>query len=379
LHDPSELSDQAVIAAMDQVHARICAEQRRLLGLIAVMDRREEWANDGARDMAHWLWMRYGLSDWKARRWIAAAHALERLPAVSEAFASGVLGIDKVVELTRFATPSTESDLISWAERVAPGAIRHRGDVEARREAERERADATYRSLSYEFHSEGRRLTLHAELPAAEGSLVVHALQARAQTIPVLPGEEHDHDARMADALVAACTDPSSDGTGVSATIVVHTTERFGAAGAIEGGGIVAARTLERLRCGARIQLATHAPDGDPLRIGRASREPTLAMVRALRHRDRECVFPACGFRRFTQAHHIRWWSHGGGTDIENLTLLCHFHHALVHEHGWRITRPPGGPVRWYRPDGTRYRAGPARPAAAIARIASHEALAGSH
>ena len=66
------------------------------------------WENDGAHDMAHWLRMRYGISDWKARRWIASAHALESLPLTSEAFSSGRLGVDKVVELTRFATPETE-------------------------------------------------------------------------------------------------------------------------------------------------------------------------------------------------------------------------------------------------------------------------------
>lgn len=69
--------------------------------------------------MAHWLSMRYGISDWKARRWIAAAHALEGLPRISEAFASGELGIDKVVELTRFATAETEGRLITWAQRVS--------------------------------------------------------------------------------------------------------------------------------------------------------------------------------------------------------------------------------------------------------------------
>jgi hypothetical protein len=37
--------------------------------------------------------------------WIACAHALGDLPLTGEAFSSGALGIDKVVELTRFATP----------------------------------------------------------------------------------------------------------------------------------------------------------------------------------------------------------------------------------------------------------------------------------
>jgi hypothetical protein len=56
--------------------------------------------------MAHWLAMRQGISQWKARRWIAAAHALEHLTDLARALSSGELGIDKVVELTRFASLS---------------------------------------------------------------------------------------------------------------------------------------------------------------------------------------------------------------------------------------------------------------------------------
>jgi hypothetical protein len=70
--------------------------------------------------------------------------------------------------------------------------------------------------------------------------------------------------------------------------------------------------------------------------------------------------FPSCGASRFTEAHHIRWWSRGGRTDLENLVLACTFHHKLVHEYGWSLARDPHNTVRWYRPDGVRYRAGPA-------------------
>jgi hypothetical protein len=85
--------------------------------------------NSGARDLAHWLVMRYGISYWKALRWIGAAHALAELPRLSEAFASGSLSLDKVVELARFASPQTESRLIAWAQGVSVGAIRHKGDL----------------------------------------------------------------------------------------------------------------------------------------------------------------------------------------------------------------------------------------------------------
>jgi len=102
----------ALVTAIDAVHTRVSNAQRELLSLIAEVDRREAWRDAGARDTAHWLAMRYGISGWKAHRWIAAAHALEQLPRLSEAFARGELGIDKVVELTRFASPEIEARLI---------------------------------------------------------------------------------------------------------------------------------------------------------------------------------------------------------------------------------------------------------------------------
>ena len=120
-------SADQLIEAMDGLHRLDCSVQRELFGLIARVDRLELWRDSGARDMAHWLWMRYGISEWKARRWIAASHALEYLPRIAEAFSSGELGIDKVVELSRFATPHTEADLLRWAQAVSSGAIRARG------------------------------------------------------------------------------------------------------------------------------------------------------------------------------------------------------------------------------------------------------------
>jgi hypothetical protein len=49
------------------------------------------------------------------------------LPLIAEALERGELGIDKVVELARFATPKTEGRLIRWAVTVSVGAVRHRG------------------------------------------------------------------------------------------------------------------------------------------------------------------------------------------------------------------------------------------------------------
>ena len=117
--------------------------------------------------------------------------------------------------------------------------------------------------------------------------------------------------------------------------------------------------TVKRLLCNARVQTVIEDRSGNVLGLGRMSREPSAWMIRQVRYRDRECRFPGCGARRFTEAHHVLWWRHGGRTDLDNLMLICSFHHRLVHEHGWSITREADGTIRWFRPDGTRYRAGP--------------------
>src|SRR5438067_8432732 len=145
---PDSSRDQAaVIGELDRLHARQGEIQRQMLRCIADADRHQVWWQAGARDLAHLLGMRYGISSWKAHRWVEAARALASLPRISDALASGELGIDKVVELARFATPASERDLVAWARTVPPGRIRERGDVEFRRSAEQVRAAEEDRSL----------------------------------------------------------------------------------------------------------------------------------------------------------------------------------------------------------------------------------------
>jgi hypothetical protein len=93
--------------------------------------------------------------------------------------------------------------------------------------------------------------------------------------------------------------------------------------------------------------------------VGRITRIPPAWLLRQVRYRDGGCRFPGCGTKAFTQAHHIVFWREGGATDLDNLATLCSWHHKLVHEYGWWIKGSAQSELRWYRPDGTRYRAGP--------------------
>src|SRR6266571_4796993 len=218
-------SDQELVQAVDAAHARVCAAQSDLFCLIVEVDHRQAWRGDGARDLAHWLAMRYGISEWKARRWIDAAHALASLPLLRAAFSRGALGIDKVVEVSRFATPDTEAKLISWAQGVSCGAIRHRGDLLVRRSLQQAAEVDQARTLSWWYLDEGRRFGLYAELPAERGAVVARALDRLAGEVPVLPGEEGPvgMEARRADALVVmASARLGTDADPDRATVIVH-------------------------------------------------------------------------------------------------------------------------------------------------------------
>ena len=369
MHVRDDRRNEELTEGIDALHARISGAQRELLRLIAEGDRRELWRNSGARDMAHWISIRHGISDWKARRWIAAAYALEGLPRLSKAFSSGELGIDKVVELARFATAETEARLTRWAKGVSCASIRRKADLAARQSIEEAQDADRSRFLSWWYLDDGRRFGLEAELPAAQGAVVAKALDRLADELPVMPGEEHAvcADARRADALVALCSSRiAADADPDRATVVVHAPLDALVSGGrgceLEGGGVIHSETARRLLCTGRVQAVIEDEAGQPVRLGRTSREPSAWMMRQLRYRDHECRFPGCGARRFTQAHHIVWWERGGPTDLDNLLLVCTFHHKLVHEYGWGLKRDPGGTARWFRPDGSRYHAGPGPP-----------------
>ena len=276
------------------------------------------------------------------------------------------------MELTRFATPETEGSLIPWAERVSSGCIRRKADLAARQEL---RDADRWRTLSWWYFDDGRRFALEAELPAAQGAVVARALERMAETLPVMPGEEDAYyaHARKADALVTlASSRLASDSDPDRATVVVHASVEALASGdhgcEVEGGGVIHSETARRLLCHGRVQAVVENGAGDPVGLGRMTREPTSWMLRQLRYRDQECQFPGCGARQFTQAHHVVWWEHGGRTDLGNLVLVCFFHHKLVHEYGWKVKRGRDGTVRWFEPDGTQYRAGPGPPPDGIER-----------
>ena len=119
--------------------------------------------------------------------------------------------------------------------------------------------------------------------------------------------------------------------------------------GLLDSDRTVAATEARRLACDAGILPAVLGSRGQPLDVGRLSYTVPDGMRRALHLRDRGCAFPGCTRRpRRTHAHHLHHWCDGGETKIDNLLLLCRFHHQLVHHGDWTIHMRQGRP--WFTP-----------------------------
>jgi hypothetical protein len=159
---------------------------------------------------------------------------------------------------------------------------------------------------------------------------------------------------RLAESLLA--DNPVAGNGGERFQVMVHLDEEvLGAdgamAGTLEDGTRVSAETLRRVACDCGLVAVHH--DGQGLDISRRSRSIPPAIRRALMLRDHGCAFPGCTRGRFLHAHHVEHWLHGGSTSLDNLVMLCSFHHHLVHEGGWRVTAEAEGDFCFHSPMGS--------------------------
>src|ERR1044071_3548468 len=99
--------------SIDELATEICklagninAANHRFLVLIAEFDRRNGWAQGGTQSCAHWLNWQCGIALGAAREKVRVARALEALPKVSAAMASGKLSYSKAREITRVGEAS---------------------------------------------------------------------------------------------------------------------------------------------------------------------------------------------------------------------------------------------------------------------------------
>ncbi|MCJ0907461.1 HNH endonuclease signature motif containing protein, partial [Rhodococcus sp. ARC_M6] len=128
------------------------------------------------------------------------------------------------------------------------------------------------------------------------------------------------------------------------------------------------------LACDCMLSTVLLDENGAPLDVSPLKRLVSAAQRTALIARDKGCAFPSCdAVPAWCDAHHIRPWSQGGLTVMDNLTLLCRAHHTLIHRKAgfagqWEIKMgsdrkpwfiPPAGIDPEQRPRRSNLRPGP--------------------
>ena len=388
----SGLQHQTETAALGdsiaELAARIQAATYELLVMIRRFDEREGWGQ-GFKSCADWLNWRTGLAMGAAREKVRVARALGELPLLSAAMRRGEVSFSKARALTRVATPETEERLLDFA-RCATAAhverlVRAWRRVDRIAEAEDDRRRHEHRHLDLWVDEDGM-LVVRGRLSPEVGAVLQRALEAATDRLY--------HDAEDKTGLLAS--DPACGSSGVMTVgqrradalgllaesaladldrgtagdryqVVVHVDEEALAAqsdsgqAALEDGVHISAGTSRRIACDASMVVMRHDRDGRVLDVGRKTRTIPPAIRRALTARDRRCRFPGCGSRH-CDAHHVRHWADGGATRLDNLLLLCRFHHRVVHEDGFTVELRDNGDIRFFWPDGRPLRDAPPAP-----------------
>jgi hypothetical protein len=114
----------------------------------------------------------------------------------------------------------------------------------------------------------------------------------------------------------------------------------------VEGDGLLNPASAQRIACDSKVMRVVLGAEKESLSIGRASRTIPNTIRRALIQRDKGCAFPHCGAKpRRCHGHHAVHWARGGETSVENLVLLCAFHHRVIHHGDWTVRMAHGRPV----------------------------------
>ena len=371
---------RAALLELVRVEAQAASLRSRLLAVSDDLARGE-----GARDVAA-LVSHHARTDAGAdRRDLALAESLERWTSLAHGLATGEVNVAqaRVVARALDALPAeevpsevlglAEAHLVAAAADFGPRELRLLGrrvlDVVAPDVAEQQEA----RQLGAEERRAWRRTSLtSARLGDGTTRLVLqvpdgvaarlhtyldaftsprHLTAGEADRVPV--------DVRRGQAfcaLLEAC-DPrrlpvhGGDATTVMVTVSLDSLRRDVGSAELGPDDALSPAEVRRLACTAGIVPVVLGGASEVLDLGRSSRLFRPAQRRAMVVRDRECRARGCTIpAAWCEAHHRgRPWAQGGRTDLADGELLCSWHHHVVHDPAYVVSRMPNGDVRFAR------------------------------
>jgi hypothetical protein len=249
-----------------------------------------------------------------------------------------------------------EEELVDFARIANPVELRnavkkmtdaHDGDGGAGSDGEE------YRKNRVNLSVVGGRGVLNGSLDAESTEIAISALDAMIATLK-RDGDTRERPERRAEAFVELCRQSADHDHSASSTrrerphlsavydisALDDTQPELAAQARIEGEhvGQLSRATLERLLCDCEFSRVLTDGPSIVIDVGRATRTVSPKLWRALVVRDRHCTEPGCKVPPgMCEAHHIWYWSRGGPTNLDNLKLLCWYHHRQQHLNDHKI------------------------------------------
>jgi hypothetical protein len=366
-----EVSVEILEQQITSFAGRLAAATATWLVWIGAFDRRLGWQRWDQTSCAGWLNWKCGLDLRTARDHVRVARSLEHLPEVRQLFLAGELSYSKVRAITRVADEFNEHELCE----LAVAATASQMDRVCSALADTDPPADWSPSVRFESFINHGRIVIECPIDdlhrcrqvvdAGVTTLLDEAHdgaeegQTRRDTIELLGGRQ----TVVSGVIVALITGVLDAAEGpFEDALLVADVEALAPVGAREpdcggectlGGDAIPPVIARRLACDARLQAAVQDAVGTALGLGREQRVVNRRMRRLLMRRDGGmCRFPGCGVRRGLHAHHVVHWADGGETELENLVMVCNFHHHSLHEGGWNVINKNGRFV-FYDPSGS--------------------------
>ncbi len=172
--------------------------------------------------------------------------------------------------------------------------------------------------------------------------------------------DERPYGQRMHDALDDVCgrvlrsaDQPIVGGIPASVIVTVQLEDLLAKAGLAEtsDGPVDSSEQLLRIADEAEIWPTIIDHNNVPLALGRTQRLASRGQTMAFIARDAGCSFPGCTHPpSWSDRHHIKDWILGGATDLDNMTLLCRYHHTHFLQKGWTCQMNTDGLPEWIPP-----------------------------
>ncbi len=321
----------------------------RIVEIVAEVDRDELWGATGARSVAALVAWKTGSSTGNAKTIATVARRIDAFPRCTQGLREGRLSLDQVGVIAGRAADGSDEHYAELASVATVNQLRTAVKLEPRPEPDPRpgRARSITKVTDEDFTCWRIKLP-HIEAAKFDAALQSHLDAAisewkndRDSGDP--PSEQTPPLPTTADAfmrLVEAGWDAEAARRphGHHTTVVMHLDVEHNTA-QLHLGPLLTESERQYLTCDATYE-AWFKRDGKVIGCGRTTRQISRRLRRALEHRDPTCAVPGCEATRGLHAHHIRHWEDGGPTDLDNLVLVCPYHHRLHHRGVITITGP---------------------------------------